>query len=280
MALTFGRRIDIARVPGAQLPHANFHADANGFYICSSGKVYAYSPAGAREDSRDITLENLPTTQTVWGFTRLSDGRWAVCTREQLAANTVGALRIFEANGSAQHVKNIPAVLQGFLAERFGNPKALAHWDDKLYVRVARPGVTGRLRFLRFDMVGDVEDADLTFPNVNPTALSDATAIGGFLIAIYQTQRIAYGVTLPDFADAPAIQTNLEARNTNPFGASAFDGTLYVYDRSNPDAIFTYTGIPGVTPSTPAGGPSYGIGLSIIQMFFTNELLGREWRRA
>ena len=278
MPLTFDRRISIAYPSGLQNLHANVHADANGFYMCSNGIIHAYTPDATRVTSEDITLENLPTTQTVWGFTGLSDGRWAVVTRETFSqSNRVGTLRTFTSEGNAEHVKEIPAVLQGFLSERFGNPKAVVESGDKMYVRVARPGVTGRLRFLRFDMDGDYENADLTFPNVNPTALSDAGADRGFIIAIQHVQRIAYGVVASDFADAPDLETTLDTRNTLPYGAAAFGGRLYAFDRGG--FIYVYGGIPDPSAPTGAGTQQGGFGLSVISMFLTNERLRDDFGR-
>ena len=276
MAITFERRIAFA-YPGQQSLHANFFADETGFYFAGGGTIGAVTTAGARNASADITLENLPSTQTVWGFTRLSDQRWAVVTREQLASNTIGTIRIFDADGSADQVKSIPTVLQGFLAERFGNPKSIVEIGDKLYVRVARPGVTGRLRFLRFDLNGNVENADITLDQTSPTALSDMASNGeDNLIVIQQVERRAYIADVPGFTIDTSETMDLDSRNTGPFAASATAENLYVADRVAPNFIYEYSGIGVPKPPAPTMGGQGGPG--IMQMAVLDAMLARDMR--
>ena len=274
MAITYEQRIAFTYPAGEQTLHANFAADETGFHFASRGKLFAYTTAGARNASGDIQLENLPTNQTVWGLTRLADQRWAVLTRETLSQqNRAGTLRTFTSAGSAEHVKEVPAVLQGFLAERFSAPKSLTQVGNNLYVRVVR-SVSGNMRFLRFDLNGDVQEADLTLNQASPTSLSDTGSPGETnLLIVQQNERKVYVVSVSNFNVDTSETADLQAQNTSPFGVSATQEHLYVADRGG--YIYQYSGIE--PPKPPASTPGQGAP-GIMQFMVLNEMLGRDMR--
>ena len=275
MPLSAGTRIAFTYPSGAQTLHANFHADETGFYFASNGMVFAFSPAGVRESSRDVTLTNHPGSQTVWGFTKTTDDQWATLTRDT-GTGYIGTLRLFSLTGAANRVARVPDVVTGVnqVATAFRAPKALVEVGGNYYVRVVR-AVSGNMRFVRFDGNLQVQDDDLVVSGSNPTSLSDAASSGyQNIFIIQQNERRAYAVRSSNFQLVSALQTDLDSRNTAPWAASADGGTLYVADRGG--FIYPYTGVPVAGASR---GPGYGFGLSIVQMFFTNELLGREFER-
>ena len=275
MPLSAGTRIAFTYPSGAQTLHANFHADETGFYFASNGMVFAFSPSGARESSRDVTLTNHPGSQTVWGFTKTTDDRWATFTRDT-GTGYIGTLRTFSLTGAAIHVARVPDVITGVnqVATAFRAPKALAEVGGNFYLRVVR-AVSGNMRLIKFDGNLQVQDDDLLVSGSSPSALSDLASSGyQNIFIIQQNERRAYAVRASNLQLVPALQTDLDSRNTAPWAASADGGTLYVADRGG--FIYPYTGVPVAGASR---GPGYGIGLSIIQMFFTNELLGREFER-
>ena len=281
MPLTIGSRIAFTYPTdtGIQQLHANFDAKADGFYVAALGKIYAYSTAGAREASRDITLENLPSTETVWGFTSLADGGWGVMTREVLggASNVIGAVRLFEANGQARRVFNVDAVFQGFLTERFRAPKALVEHNTDLYVRVVRDPIgDGHMRFLQYRADGTAVHENHLLNATEPSRLSDATAEGGNIFVVQQTAQILYGAPFSSFELNTDLQTTLDSRNDSPWAAASHGSTVYVADRGG--FIYAYEDVPDAPP--PSTGENFGgFGLSIISIFLLNERLGRDFAR-
>ena len=108
--------------------------------------------------------------------------------------------------------------------------------------------------------------------SANPTALSDAVSNGYLNVFIIQrTERRAYAVTASNFSLVPSLQTDLEARNTQPNAASAWDGNLYVADLGG--YIYEYSGVPQRQVGGNAGGSSF----NMFQMFMLNEMMGKEF---
>ena len=270
--LTFDRRIAFIYPSGSQTLHANFHADNTGFYFASGGQVRAFNTNGRRNAGGDLTLQNLPVGQTIWGFTAMPDGGWAVLTRET-STGVVGMVRVFERNGTEELNFPVQSTIPTVSGESFRAPKALIYSGGNYFVRVVR-SVGGNMRFVSFDANGAPTNRDILVSESNPTALSDATASRGHIFIIQQNQRIAYATNM-DFEINAELQTPLEARNTAPWAASAHEGTLYVADRGG--FIYAYTGIPA--PPPPSTGGSGGSGFTIFQAMLTNAIMSRNLNR-
>ena len=278
MPLTYEARLAFTYPAGAQTLHANFHADETGFYFASSGKVFTFDTDAQRTAANDFTLENLPTTQTVWGFTGLSDGRWAVLTREALQSGDVGVIRTFTSAGRAEHTRRVPPVLQGFISERWRSPKALVQVGDNLYCRVVRISVSQtNQRWLRFDSTGQIQNADLVVDTASPTALSDGASNGqDTLLITQQNERKVYFVSVPGFRVNTADTSDLDSQNTAPWATSATEDTLYVADRGG--YIYAYSGIAPAKP--PAGGTGGGgLNFNIFTAIQVNGLMSRRLNR-
>lgn len=273
MPLTFASRIAFTYPAGEQTLHANFHADDTGFYFASSGTVFAFSTAGVRESSRDVTLSNHPTG-TIWGFTRDSNGQWVTMQRTT-GTGVIGRIGIYDEDGFPVHVTNVPDVVTGVnqVSTAFRAPKAIVEVDGNYYVRVVRSTI-GNMRFLKFDSTGDVQTDDLVVSESDPTSLSDAASNGiQNIFIIQQNEHRAYAVNAENFQIISNLQTDLDSQNTAPWAASAHGDTLYVADRGG--YVYRYTGVPDTRVST----AKKGTGLGLIQALSLNAMLGRNMRR-
>ena len=273
MPLTFEERTAFTYPAGAQTLHANFVANADGFWFASNGKAFAFSSAGVYESARDISFENLPTTQTVWGFTQLASGGWAVMTRQTGGTNTIGTIHEFTATGRAMRTFFVDAAIQGFIAgERFRAPKGLVEYGGKFYTRVVR-SVAGNMRFLRYDAgTGNVDRVDLVLDQSAPSALTDLAVVASNLYVIRQTENRIYCVPFSSFQVDTAETTDLDSRNTSPWAASGYDGSVYVADRGG--HIYRYS----VPARAPTGGGGGG-GFLLLSMIIANEVMGNDLAR-
>lgn len=275
MPLTFVKRTAFTYPAGAQNLHANFHADETGFYVANAGTITAYNPDGTRNSGGDITLHNHPTADTIWGFTKTTDGLWATLTRDT-GTGIIGTIRLYSATGTQMRVANVPDVVTGInvVANAFRAPKALVEVGGYFYVRVVR-AVSGNMRWIRFDGNLQVQDDDLVINSPNPSALSDAASNGiGYILIIQHQEDRVYGINAANATIVSNLQTDLEATNTDPFGASAFGNTLFIADRN--DHVYEYSGVPTELPSTGGGGG--GI-FAIISLMQFNGFLSRDFNQ-
>ena len=257
MPLTYVERIPFVYPTGQQDLHANFHADSTGIYFASRGKIFAYEADGTRLATSDITLQNHPATANdrIWGFTKTADGLWITLTRDT-GTGFIGTLRLFSETGTAMRTARVPDVITGInvVAQAFRAPKALVEVGGNYYIRVVR-AVSGNMRWLRFDGNLQVQTTDLVINNANPTSLSDAASNGyQNILVIQHNQDRVYGIRASDATIVSNLQTDLEARNTDPFGASAYGNHLYVADLGG--YVYTYSGVPQrvISASSPDGG--------------------------
>lgn len=273
MPLTFNSRTSFVYPSGQQSLHANFHADGNGFYFASSGKIFAFNTSGRAIPANDITLQNHPGGQTIWGFTKTTAGQWATLTRDT-GTGYIGTIRLFSETGTAQRTARVPDVITGInvVAQAFRAPKTLVEVDGQFYVRVVR-AVSGNMRFIKFDGNLQVQTDDLVVSESDPTALSDA-ASGGYqyIFIIQQTERRAYAIVAHNALIESNLQTDLDSRNTGPRAASIYEGDLYVADTGG--YIYRYSGVPQRPVSTGSGG-----GLSILGIMSLSAMLQRDFRR-
>ena len=254
MALTYKGRIAFTYPSGAQTLHANFAATDEHFYFASGGNGLAFTQAGARSSTNDISFENLPTTDTVWGFTTLAAGGFAIMTRNtQSAANVIGTVHLFNASGRAVRTFRVDAVIQGFLSERFRAPKAVVEWNDNLYIRVVRENL-GNMRWLKYATDGNVQREDLTLNQSAPTSLSDAVVIGNTLLIVQQNERKIYEVNLSNFNVGD--DTDLNSANTSPWAAAAREREMFVADRGG--HIYQYE-LPEPPKPMGQGGANFGL---------------------
>ena len=274
MPLTFVSRTSFVYPSGQQSLHANFHADGNGFYFASSGKIFAFNTSGRAISANDITLQNHPGSTTIWGFTKTTAGQWATLTRDSLTG-VIGTIRLFSETGTAIHTARVPDAVTGIntVADAWRAPKALVEVDGNFYVRVVR-NVSGNMRWVKFDNNLQVQSDDLVINNVNPTALSDA-ASGGyrFIFIVQQNENKVYAIEAINATIISSLETNLDSRNTGGRAASVYDGDLYIADTGG--YIYRYSGVP-IRPEASTGR---GGGISILSMMHLNAMLGRDFRR-
>ena len=274
MPLTFVSRTSFVYPSGQQSLHANFHADGNGFYFASSGKIFAFNTSGRAISANDITLQNHPGSTTIWGFTKTTAGQWATLTRDSLTG-VIGTIRLFSETGTAVHTARVPDAVTGIntVSNAWRAPKALVEVDGNFYVRVVR-NVSGNMRWVKFDNNLQVQSDDLVINNVNPTALSDA-ASGGYqyILIIQQNENKVYGIVANSALIESSLETNLDSRNTGARAASVYDGNLYVADTSG--YIYRYSGVPERPVSTGGGGG----GASILAIMSLSAMLERDFRR-
>lgn len=278
MPLTYVERIPFVYPTGQQDLHANFHADPTGIYFASRGKVFAYEPNGDRLASSDIILQNHPNTANdrIWGFTKTSDGNWATLTRDA-GTGIIGTIRLYSPTGTQMRVANVPDVVTGIntVSNAWRAPKALVEVSGFFYVRVVRD-VSGNMRWVKFDSTLDVQDDDLIINNANPTSLSDAASNGYQNILIVQhNQDIVYGIKASDATIVSNLQTDLEARNTDPFGASAYGNYLYIADLGG--FVYTYSGVPQRVIS--ASNADGGAILTAFGLYSLNAFAAREFNQ-
>ena len=258
-------RIAFTYPAGSQTLHANFTTDDNGFYFATNGTVAAFNTDGTRDASRDITLQNAPTTgpnATIWGFTKRGDN-WVILTRES-GSGTIGKVREYAADGSELQNFDIANSVTTVQGETFRAPKGLAVDGSNYYIRVVR-SVSGNMRLVKYGIAGNASNEDIVLASSNPTSLSDMVAINGILFIIQQNQRIAYATRLSDNTHAVLsdLEVTLDTRGTTPFAATARSGSLYIADRGG--YIYAYDEVAGEPEVTGGGGFNFGI-LNAIQL--------------
>lgn len=277
--LTYVGRTQFTYPSGEQTLHANYTRTLQRQYFASSGKAFAFSHSGAREASADITFENLPTSQTVWGFDSLSNGGWVVMTRQTGGTNTIGTVHQFNASGRAVRTFFVDELIQGFTTERFRAPKGITEYDGHLYLRVVR-SQTGNMRWLKYTMDGNVQHEDLILDQPFPSSLSDGDALRDSLFIVQQNERRIYAVDLDTFDVDQPLTVDLHTSNTAPWAASAIDGSVFVADRGG--YIYEYE-LPAAPtpPPTPMPMPTTGGrgGLGIVQLIAANAFMAQNMNR-
>ena len=277
MPLTFVERIPFTYPSGAQTLHANFHADASGFYFASNGHVRVFDADGTRQSGSDIELKNHPAADTIWGFTKTTNSQWATLTRDS-GIGIIGTIRLYDETGTQQRVANVPDVITGInqVSNPWRAPKALVEVGGNFYVRVVR-AVSGNMRLVKFDSTLDVQDDDLVINNANPTALSDAASNGiENILIIQQRQSIVYGIKASDATIVSNLQTDLDSRNTEGYAASIDGQYLYVADRGA--YIYKYSGVPEEESKSPTSGGGSGGMFTIFHLAQINAMYGRDLR--
>ena len=247
---------------GEQAFRANFAADGDGFYIASRGRALAFNFDGSDASSRNITFENLPANATVWGFTRLGNGGWAVLTRQSAGANTIGTVHVFDPAGSAITTFGIANSIQAVSGETFTSPMTLTA-DGDVLVRVVR-SVSGNMRFLRYGLNGVVVQEDITLDQAQPSTLTATAVVQKTLYLVQQNDLKVYEVNLDTFQVNTARTTTLESANTNPVAASISGDRLFIADRGG--FLYRY--------EVPVIG-----GAMFFQMLFMNSMMERSLNR-
>lgn len=264
MALNFNSRVSFVYPSGFQSLHANFHADETGFYFANAGEVTAFNHDGTRNTNADVSLQNAPKSERVWGFTKDTASQWVVLTR-QTGTGTIGRVHFYSQTGSAVRVFDVPDVITGInnVATRFRAPKVIAESEGNYYVRVVR-AVVGNMRFIKFDESGQIQDDDLVVDNADITTLSDAASDGSnVLYILHQGQNRVYAVDTANFREISSQRTDLDSRNTGPFGLSIASDTAYVADTGG--FIYNYEGAV-VVKSTEARNEGR-VGLPLLQLW-------------
>ena len=273
MALNYKGRTAFTYPSGAQTLHANMAATEEHFYFASGGNALAFNQAGARSSTNDISLENVPTGDTIWGFTTLASGGFAVMTRNTgQVANVIGTVHVLNATGRAVRTFRLDALIQGVtVGERWRAPKAVVEYNDNLYVRVVRtfsstPSPPNYMRWLEYQTDGNIVQTDRLLNQLSPTSLSDAVVIGNTLLIVQQNEHKVYEVNLSNFHVGDV--TDLDSNNSAPWAASQFGRDMFIADRGG--YIYTYE-----LPEPPKGTGGGGVNFSLFSILATNGIMSR-----
>ena len=284
---------------GSQPLHANFHADGDEYFFAYENKIGVFVPGTSSHTTgrkvRDITLTNHPTNLRIWGLTKTTGGHWVTLTRDT-GTGYIGTLRSFQEDGTAVSTRRVPDVITGInnVATQFRAPKTISEVDGNLFVRVVR-GVTGNMRFIKFDSALQIQDDDLVLNSATPASLYDATSNGyqniilasGFVSSSVARTTI-HGMLASNAEIVSDLETRVTTSDTSLLGLAAHGDRLYVADGSN--RVHILSGLPErpSTPITPppvippGGGPSTGThsgGLFFIGLEFLNNFSTRDFRR-
>ena len=279
---TYVRNISFTYPAGAQALHANFHGDDTGFYFASGDTIYAYNTDGTRAAARDITtLENHPSTETIWGFTKAND-LWYIMTRETSSTDSrqIGLIRVFNEQGRSQRVFSVPNNITGVntVATPWRAQKGLAVIGNKIYTRVVQhqnAPMNLNMRLIAFELPSGNALSENNMSALQELDRLSDMATNGYRYIIIVNHRntgplyeVAYTMdTENNFVTVPELRTDLryaaDPQNRNPFGASAHEGTLWIADR-NAQQIHEYSGVP--ERGAAGTGDATGYGLSIVNI--------------